>query len=601
MNFSIRQKLLLAFAIVLTALLGVSVYALLAIRTMETAVRLEQGKEAYLGRAQSALWELRYGFPQFLVLTDPDNRRKITEAEPGLYQVLEENLAAFGNSEGLTPEEVQGHRAVTEAWQAYKVRRAQWFLYVADGRAEEAANWRAQYTTPLGAATVKSFLHLIDVTARRDAERRRESLAVARNTKLLMSVLVGLAVAAALAASFYTLRAMLRPIAKLQSVLDLLRRGDYTARVRMRHNDELGAVGRALDRLLDERLESLNRQAKDSERLNNSVVEIMQAVGQVAAQKDLSIKVPVTEDVTGAIGDAMNLLTTETAKVLGTVKEVSNDVSSASLMVKQSADSAMSTATQGQAEIESAARELSHAAATLAQLAQMAHRANEAAELAVRTTTRALGTVDKTVVGINDSRDLIRETEKRIKRLGERSQEISQVVNLINSIAERTGILALNASMQAVAAGEAGRGFAIVADEVKRLSENARDATREIGMLVASIQSETSETVLAMNNAIAHVVEVSKLADQAGAEMKGTQQATDDLVANVRQIASTSIEQARAGQALQSRAQAIQQSSRDTARQLTAQNEVTNKLVAYAQLLVREVAVFKLPRRRLAD
>jgi methyl-accepting chemotaxis protein len=152
-----------------------------------------------------------------------------------------------------------------------------------------------------------------------------------------------------------------------------------------------------------------------------------------------------------------------------------------------------------------------------------------------------------------------------------------------------------------VAAGDAGRGFAIVADEVKRLSENARDATREIATLVSSIQSETSETVLAMNNAIAQVVDVSKLADQAGAEMKGTQQATDDLVANVRLIASTSIEQARAGQALQGRAQAIQQSSRDTTRQLSAQNEVTNKLVAYAQLLVREVAVFKLPRRRLAD
>jgi methyl-accepting chemotaxis protein len=601
MNLSIRQKLLFAFAVVLTALFAVTGYSMYGIRELEEAIKLEQSKEAYLGRAQSALWELRYGFPQFLVLTDTENRRKIVDSEPGLYQTLEDNLKAYGESAGLTPEEAQAYKATSEAWFAYKVRRAQWFTLIADNRPEEAAAWRAQYTTPLGAATVREFTRLIDITARNDGARRKQQLVSTQRIKVLMAALGVLAVGAGLVAAAYALRSMLNPIARLQTALDQLRRGDYTARVKLKNTDELGAVGRALDRLLDERLESLNKQAKESEKLNNSVVEIMQAVGQVAAEKDLSIKVPVTEDVTGAIGDAMNLLTTETAKVLGTVKDVSNDVSSASMMVKQSSDSAMTTASQGQAEVESAARELSNAAATLSQLAQMAQKANQSAELAIRTTSRALGTVDKTVTGINESRDLIRETEKRIKRLGERSQEISQIVGLINSIAERTGILALNASMQAVAAGEAGRGFAIVADEVKRLSENARDATREIATLVSSIQSETSETVLAMNNAISQVVDVSKLADQAGSEMKGTQQATDDLVSNVRLIASTSIEQARAGQALQSRAAAIQQSSRDTARQLSAQNEVTNKLVAYAQLLVREVAVFKLPRRRLAE
>jgi len=601
LNLSIRQRLLVAFGFMLAALAGVSGFSMVTIRDLEQTIRLERSKEALLGRAQSALWELRYGFPQFLVLDDQESRRKILAAEPGLYQALEDNLKAYGEGEGLTPEEAQGYRATLDAWNAYKSRRAQWFTYIAEGRTEEAANWRAQYTTPLGAATVMALGHLIDITAGRDAARRKDGLGRSQRDKVLMGVFGALSVGTGLLTAMWVLRAMLGPIARLQAVLDHLRRGDYTARVKLRNNDELGAVGRALDRLLDERLETLNRQARENEKLSNSVVEIMQAMGQVAAQKDLSIKVPVSEDVTGAIGDAMNLLTTETAKVLGTVKDVSNDVSSASMLVKQTADSAMNTASQGQAEVESAARELSNAAATLGQLAQMAQKANDSAELAVRTTLRALGTVDKTVTGINESRNLIRETEKRIKRLGERSQEISQVVGLINSIAERTGILALNASMQAVAAGDAGRGFAIVADEVKRLSENARDATREIATLVSAIQAETSETVLAMNNAIAQVVDVSKLADLAGSEMKGTQQATDDLVANVRLIAATSIEQARAGQALQHRAQAIQQSSRDTTRQLSAQNEMTNKLVAYAQLLVREVAVFKLPRRRMAE
>jgi twitching motility protein PilJ len=601
MNLNIRQKLLAGFGVVLAALLGVGAFAFFELSALEQTIRLTQGKEAFLGRAQSALWELRYGFPQFLVLTDDENRRKILGAEPGLYQKLEENLKAFGEAPGLTAEEVEGHKAVVAAWDAYKSRRAQWFTLIAANKPEEAAAWRAQYTTPLGAATVKSFGQLIDTTSKSDAERRQAQALQAAQTKTLMLVLAAAAALLGLGTATLTLRSMVGPMARLQAVLQSLREGDYAARAKLPNQDELGDLGRALDGLLDERLENLNRQAKESEQISNSVVEIMQAVGQVATNKDLSIRVPVTEDVTGAIGDAMNLLTTETAKVLGNVTDMSNDVSAASMQVKQSSDSAMSAASQSQVEVESAARELSQAAQTLTELAQMAQKANSAAETAVRTTREALGTVDRTVSGINESRDLIRETEKRIKRLGERSQEISQVVGLINSIAERTGILALNASMQATAAGDAGRGFAIVADEVKRLSESAREATREIATLVASIQSETSETVLAMNSAIAQVVDVSKLADQAGAQMKGTQQATDELASSVRSIATTSLEQARAGQTLQDRAQVIQQSSRDTARQLTAQNEVTNKLVVYAQSLVREVAVFKLPRRRTAE
>ncbi len=600
MNFNIRQKLLYGFAVVLAALIGVGAFAYLQVSQLEETIRLTQGKEALLGRAQSALWELRYGFPQFLVLTDAESRKKITDAEPRLYKALEDNLAAYGAAPGLTPEEVAGHKATTEAWNNYKIRRAPWFQMIADNKPEEAAAFRAQYTTPLGSANVKAFGELIDITSKSDAARRDAQSTRSEQAKTLLLALSALAVLLGAVVAFVVLRSLTNPIAQLQAALEKLRGGDYTARAKLTGKDELGQVGNALDKLLDERLETLSKQAKESEQISNSVVEIMQAVGQVAMNKDLSIQVPVTEDVTGAIGDAMNMLTSETAKVLGNVTNVSNDVSSASALVKQSSDSAMNSASNGQIEVESAARELSNAAVTLNQLAQMAQKANDSAELSVRTTRQALVTVDKTVIGINQSRDLIRETEKRIKRLGERSQEITQVVGLINSIAERTGILALNASMQATAAGEAGRGFAIVADEVKRLSENAREATREISTLVSSIHSETAETVLAMNNAITQVVDVSRLADQAGAEMKGTQQATDDLAMNVRNIAATSIEQARAGQALQARAQAIQQSSRDTTKQLTAQNEITGKLVTYAATLVREVAVFKLPRQRNA-
>ena len=205
--------------------------------------------------------------------------------------------------------------------------------------------------------------------------------------------------------------------------------------------------------------------------------------------------------------------------------------------------------------------------------------------------------VVRTLGAIVASRELIRETEKRIKRLGERSQEIGQVVNIIQSIAQRTGILALNASMQAAAAGDAGHSFAVVADEVKRLSESSQEATGQIGRMIQAIQTETSETVLAMNEAIARVVEISRVADEAGEGMRLTRAATEELAANVRDIANTSVEQARVSSRLQERARVIREASDETARQLVAQTSETHRLVEYARALLREVSVFKVPKR----
>ena len=169
------------------------------------------------------------------------------------------------------------------------------------------------------------------------------------------------------------------------------------------------------------------------------------------------------------------------------------------------------------------------------------------------------------------------------------------MVNLINTIAERTHILALNASMHAASAGEAGRGFAVVADEVQRLAENARGATSQIATLVSNIQIETADAVSAINTAISQVVEGSRLAEQAGDQMKHTQQSTAELVAAVQQIAASSQDQARVSGELLGRAQQIQQSTRQTSQQLQQQNIQTSRLAEFAQNLLDSVRVFRLP------
>jgi methyl-accepting chemotaxis protein len=201
-----------------------------------------------------------------------------------------------------------------------------------------------------------------------------------------------------------------------------------------------------------------------------------------------------------------------------------------------------------------------------------------------------------TVSGITAIRDTIRETEKRIKRLGERSQEIGGVVNLINDIAERTHILALNASMHAASAGEAGRGFAVVANEVQKLAENSREATSKISALVNNIQVETADTVTTMNEAISQVVRGTDLAQQAGNEMRETRETTADLVQLVQRIAASSTSQSETSQRLVERAKQIQKSTEETYEQLQDQGNQTEQLVNLSDLLVASVGVFNLPK-----
>lgn len=252
-------------------------------------------------------------------------------------------------------------------------------------------------------------------------------------------------------------------------------------------------------------------------------------------------------------------------------------------------------ASQEREEVIETAEKLAEAAKAMNDIAELADSSNKTAEEAIEATRIARETVTSTVGGINNIREIIHETEKRIKRLGERSQEISRAVNLINSISERTHILALNASMHAASAGEAGKGFAVVADEVQRLAENARDATAQISTLVNNIQVETSDTVATMNNVITQVVEGSELAEKAGEQMQKTQQSTSNLVASVKQIALSSVEQARAANQLQLRADQIKQSTIQTSEQLQQQTLQTNRLVQYAKSLLNAVQVFKLP------
>lgn len=385
-----------------------------------------------------------------------------------------------------------------------------------------------------------------------------------------------------------------RPLTRLGDVVDKVAKGDRQARARMESNDEIGVLANAFDHMLDERNAVQERIEQENEDLNNSVIEIMTSVAELA-NRDLTVHVPVAENVTGAVSDAINMMSRSTAQAMTRVKSISDNVSRASAEVRQRAVLVSKVANTASDQATSAAAEIQQTAVALRLMGQAAGDANQQAEKALKSTADAMELVRATVSGISSSRDQIRETEKRVKRLAERSQEITSIINIIGQIAERTSVLALNASMQAVAAGDAGRGFAVVADEVKRLAENAREATQQIGGLVGAIQADTSETLQAMNGTIAQVVDISRLADRAGGQMDDTRGATEQLVAAVRGIANAAQTQNQASQTLLTRAYELLQGSQQTIDEIEAQRREAEALGASATELVGTIGQFKLP------
>lgn len=505
------------------------------------------------------------------------------------YQFIQLRLADAALQERLA-KSLQSANALAE--DALKVTQNE--IVAADTVSFPINEFQVRYTRAIDAV----FALLATGSAELDAQFGRE-LAQARKTQLTLSAIVGAVFAAGILLAVVISNSITAPIRHLVNVTNALADGDSSVRANMQSNDEIGVLGRQFDIMVAQREAVSARIRDENEHLNNSVIELLQTVARLA-QRDLTVKASVAEDITGPVSDALNLLSDETAKVLQRVTRIAADVADVSRQVKSQADTVLQVASAEKYEAEQAALELGEASSVMLDIADLALTCNSAAEKAINTTDRAQQTVLGTVQGIGTIRDTIRETEKRIKRLGERSQEIGGVVNLINGIAERTHILALNAAMHAASAGEAGRGFAVVANEVQRLAENAREATAKIAALVSNIQTETADTVVTMNDAISQVVHGADLAQQAGEEMRATRDTTADLVQLVQRIAANSSTQAQTAQRLLERAVQIQRSSEETFVQLQDQGRQTERLVDFAGGLVESVGVFILPKNEPA-
>jgi methyl-accepting chemotaxis protein len=438
-------------------------------------------------------------------------------------------------------------------------------------------------------------------------ERAAKSKALIKqqfNTTVLVSIAISILAVLLIAAFAFTItRSITKPLYALQRAINDVRQGgSLESLANIDTRDEMSDMGLAVNQLLLEQISAqekadLNRQKAEDENdnLNNSVIALLQAVNQLS-QKDLSARAPVTTDIIGTVSDSINQLTDETTKVLRNVNQIATQVAQVSDKVRAQGDLVSTTSEEERKNVGEMILSLGEATETMNQIAELASQSNNSAERATQVTNTALATVNSTVKGMESIRETIAETEKRIKRLGERSQEISGIVNMINTISERTHVLALNASMQAAVAGEAGRGFAVVAEEVQRLAESSRNATQQISTLVNNIQLETNETISTVNRTIGQVVQGSELVQKAGEQMILTQEITGELVGQVRRIAGTTERQKEMSAKLQQSVQRLGQCNERTAQQIDTQSQETQTLMDSAQQLVESVSVFKLPK-----
>ncbi len=313
------------------------------------------------------------------------------------------------------------------------------------------------------------------------------------------------------------------------------------------------------------------------------------------AEGDLTVHATVTEEITGAIADSVNYAIDALRSLVTTINSTAVEVSSSAEKTQAIATRLTDASAHQAREIASASAAITDMADSMKAVSKDAEGSVDVAHKSLEIAQKGAGIVRKSITGMDTIREQIQETSKRIKRLGESSQEIGDIVGLITEIADQTNILALNAAIQASTAGEAGRGFAVVADEVQRLAERASNATKQIEALVKTIQSDTNEAVSSMEASTTNVVSGAKMAEDAGDALIEIENVSDELAELITGISTSANKQASVAMDVSNTMNVIQEITLQTSEGTEETSASIGNLSVLANELRKSVAGFKLP------
>ncbi|WP_430523081.1 methyl-accepting chemotaxis protein [Pseudomonas aeruginosa] len=343
--------------------------------------------------------------------------------------------------------------------------------------------------------------------------------------------------------------------------------------------------------------ETNRRLAETAEKNDRNQAAILRLLDEIAdlADGDLTVAATVTEDFTGAIADSINYSIDQLRELVETINQTAVQVAAAA-QETQSTAMHLAEASEHQAqEIAGASAAINEMAVSIDQVSANASESSAVAERSVAIANKGNEVVHNTITGMDNIREQIQDTSKRIKRLGESSQEIGDIVSLINDIADQTNILALNAAIQASMAGDAGRGFAVVADEVQRLAERSSAATKQIEALVKTIQTDTNEAVISMEQTTSEVVRGARLAQDAGVALEEIEKVSKTLAALIQNISNAARQQASSAGHISNTMNVIQEITSQTSAGTTATARSIGNLAKMASEMRNSVSGFKLP------
>jgi methyl-accepting chemotaxis protein len=392
---------------------------------------------------------------------------------------------------------------------------------------------------------------------------------------------------------------IIAPVRDLMRVAEALGSGDLSMKANVKSGDELGQLGTTLNNTID-RLQGLVQTEADRDKMQHQVMDLLSIVSG-AAEGDLTVKAEVTADALGSVADAFNLMINGLTALVSQASNVAHEIQSSTGDILQASERMRRGAEQQTAQIQSASGAVNEMSHTIQRMAENAEAATQASLRATQAAVKGGSSVAETIKGMQRIRAAVQTTGKKIKGLGERSLEIGAIIEVINEIATQTNLLALNAAIEAARAGEQGRGFAVVADEVRKLAERAARATKDITSLIKGIQVETSEAVTVMEEGTREVEEGTKLADQAGAALREIEQIVKQTSGLVTDITNSAANQVKVSESVVTSMDSISKLTQETTVGVRDTVETINRLADLSKRLTDALGRFKLGKEQTAS
>ncbi|ACA99368.1 methyl-accepting chemotaxis protein [Picosynechococcus sp. PCC 7002] len=520
-------------------------------------------------------------FPEELGLTEDDSLF-ITLGEDSLSGGLGTDFTVSDKPQEIVAENPKGYLA--------------WF--------ENVPLQKKQLFTATGAAAasvIATLIVTVSVFQTTPAEQRPQTLWPVAKTGLLTSLLAG---AASFGTTLFfgklTTRQIKRSTDNLQNQFDAVSQGNLNVKATVFAEDEFGALATGFNKMARVILNTTSeaqRRAEETEQskedLQRQVIRLLDDV-EGAARGDFTVQAEVTADVLGAVADAFNLTIQNLREIVQQVKQAARQVNKNAADSESFARGLSSDALRQAEELAVTLNSVQMMTDSIQRVAENAREAEEVARTASSTALKGGESVEHTVAGILQIRETVAETARKVKRLAESSQEISKIVAVVSQIASRTNLLALNASIEAARAGESGKGFAIVADEVRQLADRSAKALKEIEQIVLQIQSETSSVMTAMEEGTQQVIDGTKRAEQAKQSLEDIIQVSNRIDALVRSITADTVEQRENSRAVAQVMQSVELTAQETSRESQRVAGSLQKLVGIARDLLASVERFRI-------